>query len=285
MALANIIHGAAGEEHGMERPDWAPEGIDIERPSAARIYDYVLGGSHNFAIDREMARNAMLAIPNIAEIAQVNRAFLRRAVRYLVDAGIRQFLDIGSGIPTLGNVHEIAQRLASEARVMYVDIDPVAVAHSRMMLAGNDRARVIQEDLRQPERILAHPDVRGLLDFGQPIGVLLVAVLPFVPDEDDPVGVMATLRAGLPPGSYVALAHRTQDGFTEEAVARGREMFARTATPVTMRDRAHIERLCAGLDLVEPGLVWATQWHPEDPDDVAEHPERSGNYVAVGRVS
>src|SRR5437588_3798566 len=162
--------GAVSRRQSMQpRPDWAPETIDVEQPSAARIYDYLLGGSHNFAADREFARQAIAIMPDVPVQAHANRAFLRRAVQYLVDSGIRQFLDIGSGIPTLGNVHEVAQRAAPDARVMYVDIDPVAVAHSRVILAGNPRVGVIQADLRRPTEILYHPDVVELLDFAQPV--------------------------------------------------------------------------------------------------------------------
>src|SRR5262245_15543051 len=148
----------------MERPNWAPEGVDMERPSAARLYDYALGGSHNFAVDRELFRQLIATVPDLVAQAHASRAFLRRAVRFCVGAGISQFLDIGSGIPTRGNVHEIAP----EARVMYVDTDPVAVAHSRAILAGNDRVGVLQEDLRRPDQILGNPQVRRVLDFGQP---------------------------------------------------------------------------------------------------------------------
>jgi len=267
----------------MERPDWAPEGIDIERPSAARIYDYWLGGCHNFAIDREMARQVTALVPDTALIMQANRAFLHRAVRYLVDAGIRQFLDIGSGIPTLGNAHEVAQRATPDARVVYVDIDPVAVAHSRHILAGNKLTVVIQEDLRRPERILAHPDVRGLLDFDRPVALLLLAVLHFIPDEDDPVGLIARLRDALAPGSYLALSHGTADSLSEVAARRWVELFKRTPTPGRPRSRSDVERLFAGYDLVEPGLVWTPQWRPEHPDEVGDHPERSATYVGVGR--
>src|SRR5205814_6772054 len=140
----------------MERPNWAPEGIDIERPSAARLYDYALGGSHNFAVDRELFRQLTATVPDLAAQAQASRAFLRRAVRMCVAAGVRQFLDIGAGIPTRGNVHEIAP----DAQVVYADIDPVAIAHSRAILAGNDRVGVLQEDLRRPEHIVGHPEVR-----------------------------------------------------------------------------------------------------------------------------
>jgi SAM-dependent methyltransferase len=267
----------------MERPDWVPEGIDIERPSAARIYDYWLGGCHNFAIDREVARQVTAMLPDTALIMQANRAFLHRAVNYLIGAGIRQFLDIGSGIPTLGNVHEVAQRAAPDARVVYVDIDPVAVAHSRSILAGNKLAVVIQEDLRRPARILAHPDVTGLLDFAQPVALLLLAVLHFIPDEDDPASIIAQLRDSLAPNSYLVLSHGTADNLPEEAIRRSVELFKRTPTPARPRSRGEVARLFAGFDLIEPGLVWTPQWHPEHPDEVGDHPERSAAYVGVGR--
>jgi SAM-dependent methyltransferase len=266
----------------MERPDWAPEGIDIERPSAARIYDYWLGGCHNFAIDRDLARQVTDLIPETALIMQANRGFLHRAVRYLIDVGIRQFLDIGSGIPTLGNVHEVAQRAAPDARVVYVDIDPVAVAHSRHILAGNAFATAIQEDLRRPEQIVAHPEVNRLLDFDQPVGLLLLAVLHFIPDEDDPAGIVARLREALAPGSFLALSHGTRDALPAEAGRRSLELFKRTPTPGRPRTRSEVERLFAGFTLVEPGLVWSPQWRREHPDEVGDHPERSAAYVGVG---
>ena len=160
--------------------------LDIERPSAARMYDYYLGGSHNFAVDRAAADAVLAVIPDVPVGAQANRAFLRRAVRYLVEAGVTQFIDIGSGIPTLGNVHEIAQQADPRTRVVYVDTDPVAVAHSRLILGGNERATVIHEDLRRPGEILEHPDVRQLIDFDQPVALMLVAVLHFVSDAAEP---------------------------------------------------------------------------------------------------
>src|SRR5262245_31524913 len=235
--------GAGTEERSMDRQDWAPEGIDTDRPSAARIYDYWLGGSHNFAIDREVARAVTELVPDTARIMQANRAFLRRAVLFLIDQGIRQFLDIGSGIPTLGNVHEVAQKHAPESRVVYVDIDPVAVAHSRHILAGDERTVVIQEDLRRPERILDHPDVCGLIDFNEPVGLLLVAVVHFVPDSDDPAGVIGRLRDALAPSSYLVLSHFTGDGLSSEAKQRGDELARRTPTPATPRTRAEVQRL------------------------------------------
>ncbi len=266
----------------MERPDWAPEAIDIDRPSAARIYDYALGGLHNFAVDREAAREMFALMPDMPLLMQANRAFLRRAVQFLVGAGIRQFLDIGSGIPTVGNVHEIAQQLAPETRVMYVDTDPVATAHSRAILEGNKLASVIQEDLRRPDHILAHQDVRDLLDFSQPIGLLLVAVMQFIPEEDNPPGIVGRLRDALAPGSYVVMSQPTNDSRGEEA-ARVEKLIGRVPSPFRFATRASFERLFAGWELVDPGIVWVPQWHPDSPDDVDDHPERSSVYAGAGR--
>src|SRR3954452_21918503 len=167
----------------MHRPSWVPAEVDLSRPSAARVYDYYLGGSHNLEVDRRMAREAISLWPDLPEIMQANRAFLRRAVSYLAGQGITQFLDIGSGIPTVGNVHEVAQRATPAARVVYVDIDPVAVAHSTAILGDNPGAVVIQGDVCQPERILADPQVQRLLDLQQPLVILLMALLHFVADD------------------------------------------------------------------------------------------------------
>jgi SAM-dependent methyltransferase len=269
-------------EATMELADWVPEGIDLSRPSVARAYDYTLGGGHNLAIDREFADRLMAAVPDMRITARANRAFLHRAVRFLVQAGVRQFLDIGSGIPTVGNVHEIAQEAAPDARVVYVDIDPVAVAHSQRILAGNSAATAIQADLRHPEIILGHPQVRALLDFDQPIGLMLVAILHAVPDSDDPVGVVAQLRDVLRSGSYLAVSHATADRRPDD-MGEVTRMFRQTTTPTTTRTRAEILRFFDGFDLVEPGLVWSPQWRPDSPEDVGEHPERMMMYVGVGR--
>lgn len=268
----------------MQRPDWAPEGIDIERPSVARMYDYYLGGSHNFAVDRAAAQAMIAAVPEAPLMAQANRAFLRRAVQFLIDAGVRQFLDIGSGIPTVGNVHEIAQAAAPESRVVYVDIDPVAVAHSRELLAGNDRAMVLQADLREPKRILEHPKVRALLDFDQPIAVMIVAVLHFVPDSDDPAGIIATLRQALAPGSYLVLSQASHDGRGTDERQEAEQVYQRTDNPLVVRSRAQLAALFDGFELVDPGLVWVPQWRPDSPDDVTDA-ERAVFIGGVGRLS
>ncbi|HKT01243.1 MAG TPA: SAM-dependent methyltransferase [Rugosimonospora sp.] len=266
----------------MERPAWVTDSVDVERPSQARAYDYLLGGSHNLAVDREVARQAIALMPDVAMQAQANRAFLHRAVRFLIDSGIRQFLDIGSGIPTVGNVHEVAQRLAPQARVVYVDADPVAVLHSRQLLLGNADAVAIEEDLRDPERILDHPDLRAVLDLERPVAVLLLAILHAIPDAADPAGAVARLLAPLPAGSYMAVSHATYESLPE-IWARLAKLSEQTDRAVTPRSYAQIERFFDGLELVEPGLVWAPLWRPESPDDVGDAPERSSNYAGVGR--
>ncbi|WP_229400279.1 SAM-dependent methyltransferase [Micromonospora okii] len=268
----------------MQRPDWAPDTIDIERPSVARMYDYYLGGSHNFAADRTAARAMVDAVPEAPLMAQANRAFLRRAVHFLSEAGVRQFLDIGSGIPTVGNVHEIAQRIDPQARVVYVDVDPVAVAHSREILSGNDRAAVIREDLRHPERILAHPELRGMLDLTQPVAVMIVAVLHFVHDDDRPAEILRTLREALAPGSYLVLSQASDEGRRDTGERDEAErVYRRTDSPLVIRSRAELTRLFDGFELVDPGVVWVPQWRPETPES-AEDAEKAVFMGGVGRL-
>ena len=262
-------------------PDWVPPGIDVERPSVARVYDYLLGGGHNFAVDRRIAEQLLVVFPEAPLAAHANRAFLRRAVRFLVAAGVRQFLDVGSGIPTTGHVHEIAQEADPDARVVYVDISPVAVAHSQEVLAGNDRAAVIQEDVRRPTEILQHPDVRRLLDLRQPVGVLMVALVHFLSDADDPANVIARLTGPMASGSYLVVSHGTDDGPLDGTT--GREVFRRSGIEVTSRTRAQVEALFTGWDLVDPGVVWVPQWHPDPPDNLRDRPECAALYGGVGR--
>jgi hypothetical protein len=281
----------AGDGSGMDEapvtitddvPDWAPAGIDLTVPSVARSYDYALGGAHSFAVDREFFRAVEAVLPGAREMARANRAFLHRAVRYMIQQGIRQFLDVGSGIPTVGNVHEIAQRYAAESRIVYVDLDPVAVAHSRLILAGNARATAIQADARRVEEVLDHPDARALLDFDQPVGLILAAILHAVPDDAEAYGVMEALRAVAAPGSYVAISHATADSRPAE-IRLAEELGKRSSTPGRGRTHAEVLAFFAGFDLVEPGLVWAPQWRPDRPEDVGPHPERLVTYAGVGR--
>ncbi len=266
----------------MDRPDWVPPTIDIEQPSAARMYDYFLGGSHNFAVDRELANRILEIGPDAPVVAQLNRAFVRRAVRYLVDRGVRQFIDLGSGIPTAGNVHEIAQAVAPATRVVYVDLDPVAAAHCRYLLADNPLVAVLQDDLRRPERIMDSPEVGKLIDPAEPVALMMVSVLHFIQDEDDPAGLVDRFRRRLAPGSYLVIAHATQETRPSEA-ANATRLYARTGTPLRLRTRAEVAGLFTGFTLVEPGLVWLPEWHPEEPDEVGV-PERSAGYVGVGRL-
>ncbi|WP_326556682.1 SAM-dependent methyltransferase [Micromonospora sp. NBC_01796] len=266
----------------MQRPDWAPQSIDIERPSVARMYDYYLGGSHNFAADRRAAQAMIASVPEAPLMAQANRAFLRRAVHYLIDAGIRQFLDIGSGIPTVGNVHEIAQQAAPDTRVVYVDVDPVAVAHSREILSGNEQATALWGDLRQPAEILSHPDVRKLLNFDEPVAVMVVAVLHFIPDSDDPRGILSTIRRSLAPGSYLVLSQASDDGRTDDEREDAERVYQRTDNPLTVRSRRELTGLFDGFDLVDPGVVWVPQWRP-DAFDSLDDAERAVFMGGVGR--
>jgi hypothetical protein len=220
--------------------------------------------------------------PNVRAIVRANRAFLGRAVRFLAASGIRQFLDVGSGIPTAGNVHEIAQQASPGARVAYADIDPVAVAHSKAILAGHPDATVIQADLRDPEAILASPAVNELIDFSQPAGLLLVAVLHFLPDTDDPWRHVACLRDALAPGSYLVLGHGTGEHAPAKAQAAETLYNRGVATSAHARSRAGILRFFDGFDLVDPGLVYLPQWRPDSPADVPADPSQYGNLAGVG---
>jgi S-adenosyl methyltransferase len=256
--------------------------IDVERPSQARIYDYLLGGSLNFAADRAAARQLISMVPDVPLVAQANRAFLRRAVRFLADAGVRQFLDIGSGVPTRGNVHEVARQAAPDSRVVYVDIDPVAVAHSRQLLAGDEQTAVIQEDARRPEQILGHPMVRDLFDLRRPVAILLVSVLHFIADSDQLAGLLARLRGAVAPGSYLVISHITADDRPDAgaAVMAANRRGAGFAVP---RRRADLERFFTGFELVDPGLVGVRQWRPDSPEAFGLDPARLCLYAGVGR--
>ncbi|MGW0551136.1 SAM-dependent methyltransferase [Streptomyces altiplanensis] len=268
----------------MERPAWAPQGIDLSVPSVSRIYDFYLGGSHNFEVDREAARKAMEFMPGLPKVMQANRAFMRRAVRFAVGEGITQFLDIGSGIPTFGNVHEVAQAADPGARVAYVDHDPVAVAHSRAVLAGNDRAGIAAADLRKPQEILNDPVVGGLIDLDRPVALLLVAVLHFVEDADDPQAAVATLRDALAPGSVVILTHASYEGIPipEEQAGGTVGVYKDIKNPLVMRSREEIARFFEGYAMVEPGLVPMPDWRPEIPA-AQEDPYAYSGYAGVGR--
>ncbi|MFJ6841741.1 SAM-dependent methyltransferase [Streptomyces griseoluteus] len=270
----------------MERPAWAPRSIDISVPSVSRMYDYYLGGSHNFEVDREAARKAMEFLPGLPKIMQANRAFLRRAVRFAAEQGIDQYLDVGSGIPTFGNVHEIAQAARPGARVVYVDHDPVAVAHSQAVLAGNENAGVVAADLRKPREILTSPEVARLIDLDRPVALLLVAVLHFLEDADEPHRAVAELRAALAPGSLLILTHASYEGIPlpEERAEGAVDVYRDIRNPLVMRSREEIARFFDGFGLLDPGLVHLPDWRPEsareDEDDFA-----FSGFAGVGRTA
>jgi len=244
------------------------------------MYDYYLGGKDNYRVDREAVERVAEAMPEIRQLAQENRAFLRRAVRYMARQGIRQFIDIGSGLPTAGNTHEIAQEIAPDARVVYVDNDPVVLAHGRALLAADDNTTVATADMHEPDEVLRHPQTLKLIDFDQPGGVLMIAMVHFLTVEER-ASVMGRLRDALAPGSHLTATHVTTDGKPAEAVAQIEAVYATTPTPIYFRDSAEIGRFFDGFDLVEPGLVTLDHWHP-DPADPA--PEPTGwLYGGVGR--
>ncbi|WP_432055730.1 SAM-dependent methyltransferase [Streptomyces sp. bgisy022] len=268
----------------MERPAWAPRSIDITVPSVSRMYDFYLGGSHNFEVDREAARKAMEFMPGLPKIMQANRAFMRRAVRFAVGEGITQFLDIGSGIPTFGNVHEVARAAEPAARVVYVDHDPVAVAHSREVLRGDERTDVVAADLLGPREILESAEVERLIDLNRPVALLLVAILHFVEDADDPYAAVAALREALAPGSMLVLTHASYEGIPlpPERAEGAVDVYRDIRNPLIMRTREDIARFFEGYDMVEPGLVPMPRWRPETPEEDVD-PFAFSGFAGVGR--
>lgn len=261
-------------------PEWIPPEVDSRRPSVARVYDFLLGGDHNFASDRDLATGLLRVEPQARELAHANRAFLRRAVRAVAEAGVDQFVDIGSGIPTQGNVHEVAQAVNPDARVVYVDNDDVAVAHSRTILEGNGRAAVIQADMRRPERILEDPLLTELVDLSRPVAFLLVAALHLVKEEERPYGIVAALRDAAAPGSHLVLSHLTHDAQPGKAAAIGK-LYDRATSPAVARSHEGILGFFDGWDLLDPGLVYVPLWRPEDGG--VDSPERFLVFGGVGR--
>ncbi|MEN3535837.1 SAM-dependent methyltransferase [Microbispora sp. ZYX-F-249] len=236
-------------------------GIDIRTPNVARMYDYYLGGKDNFAADREAAERVIAAAPVTREVARGNRAFLGRVVRFLAgEAGIGQFLDIGAGLPTRDNVHQVAQRANAAARVVYVDNDPVVLSHARALLATDERTRVVLGDVRKPGDILTDPEVRSLLDLSRPVAVLLVAVLHFVPDHEDPYGAVRALVDAMAPGSFLVVSHIEH----RPELATAAKPYDRANAPVVPRTFDEVARFFDGLELVPPGLVNVRRWRPDE---------------------
>jgi len=253
-------------------------GIDTDTPNIARMYDYYLGGKDNFAVDREAAEKVLALFPQLPTVARENRAFLGRAVRFLAgEAGVRQFVDVGAGLPTMDNVHRVARREAPDARVLYVDYDPVVAAHGRALLADSPTVGVIQADLRNPKEILDHPERRSVIDLAEPVAVLLVAILHFVPDDDDPRGIVARLRDALAPGSYLVVSHA--GGADVPAVREAAAEYQRATAPMVLRSRPEVLRFFDGFDLVDPGLVDIGGWR-----NPARDAQDTGELAQVGWV-
>jgi S-adenosyl methyltransferase len=242
----------------------AARGIDTSTPNVARIYDYLLGGKDNFAADREAARRLTGVVPDVAAIARDNRSFLGRVVRYLAgQAGIRQFLDLGSGLPTQANVHELAQGVAPGVRVVYVDNDPVVASHGQALLATRDRVAMAFADLCEPGRVLERPEVRDLIDWAQPTAMLCTSTLHFVSDEAKPHAVMAEYRDQMAPGSYLVITHGTKEKNSPVERDRAAHVYREASSQLHLRPLPEVRRLFDGFELVEPGLVWIAEWRPE----------------------
>jgi len=277
----------------MAEMDWASSDPDepghqtvdlhTDQPHPARVYDYLLGGKDNFAADRAAAEAGLRANPNSRIPPRENRAFLGRAVRYLAgEAGISQFLDIGTGIPTSPNVHEVAQQIEPRARIVYVDNDPIVLTQARALLTTGPEGRIayIDADLRDIDAILGSAELQRTLDLSKPVGLLLIAVMHFIPDEDDPWALAARLLAALPSGSYLALSHLTGD-FDPAAWAGVVAVYRRSGVTMQVRPKPDVERFFAGLDLIDPGVVSLPQWRP-DPSDFCSPPSDAAVSVYGG---
>ncbi|MEV6599919.1 SAM-dependent methyltransferase [Actinoplanes sp. NPDC051346] len=260
--------------------DAYPIDIDPNRPSMARVYDALLGGSHHFASDRAVAERAVELVPLLPKVMRANRAFLHRAVRFAVSRGIRQFLDLGSGIPTEGNVHEVVRDLVPGGRVAYVDLDPSAVLHARAIIGDDPDTVMIHGDLQRPEQILADPLLREVIDIAAPVCVLMIAVLHFVPDSAELTAAMRHYHAAVAPDSLLAVTHAT-GGPRPEEVERVSDLYNRTGTPMVLRQPQRLRELLEGWEPVEPGLVYGPEWRPEPSDEWEGEPADSMMLAAV----
>jgi S-adenosyl methyltransferase len=272
----------------MTETEHAPRGVDPTRPSPARLYDYFLGGTTNFAVDRAAAEHLKAAAPDLIDAVWANRGFHGRAAVWLADRGIRQFIDIGSGLPTQNNTHEAVHKVAPQARVVYVDNDPMVAAHADALLAEDGTTAVITADLRDPGALLAHPSLVALIDLAEPAGVLMTSVMHFVPDEMDPWGMVAEYMAAVAPGSYLVFSHATADNMPPRAVQASLDTYAKTTEPVYLRPKAEVERFFDGLELVpplsgaDPAVTYAGVWGADDPE-AADSDGSRGFYCGVAR--
>lgn len=275
-----------GTRHGDDVDeifDDLPSNIDTDVFSVARLYDFLLGGKHNFAPDRDFGRQLLAIEPNGRMILQQNRYFLARAIKVMLDDGVRQFLDLGSGIPTQNYVHELAHAMDPAARVVYIDSDPPAVSHSNYILRGDPTAGAVLADMIDAERVLGDPTVKSLIDFDEPVGLTALAAWHFVDDADDPAGVLAAYRRTLAPGSYLALSHATIDGATGDLVRDVQSQYQSVMKNPSPRTREEIEAFFEGFQILEPGIVNLPAWRPEKPED-AVGAENVWFYGALGKL-
>lgn len=255
--------------------------INTSVPHPARIYDYWLGGKDNFEADRVAAERVVAAVPEVRDTARENRAFLGRAVRHLVASGVTQFLDIGTGIPTQDNTHQVAQQADPSARIVYVDNDPMVMAHARALMSSRDEGSTayIEADLREPESILSHPRFLATIDPSQPFAILLVAVLMFVTEAEDPRGLVRRLADAAPSGSHLVISHVSQDLLSPEAVERTLNVYGGASATMTMRTHEEITGLFEGFELIDPGVAKVYDWRPDGP--IPDRP--TAVYAGVGR--
>jgi hypothetical protein len=265
-----------------------PPGVDPTRPSPARLYDYFLGGTNNFPVDRQAAEYLKAHIPDVADALWANRGFHGRAAVWMARHGIRQFLDIGSGLPTQNNTHESVHKVDPQAHVVYVDNDPMVAAHAGALLAADGTTAVILADLREPDALLSHPDLLRLIDLAEPVGVLMTDVMHFVPDDQDPWGLAAHYMAAAAPGSYLALSHGTSENLPPSQTQASADTMAKATANVYPRSRADVERFFEGLELLppyegaEPAVTYAGLWDAEDPA-AADSDGSRGFYCGVAR--
>ena len=273
----------ASAPQAQQDPRGLPPEINVGTAHSARVYDYWLGGKDNFAADRALGDAIIEVVPSTRFAARANRSFLGRAVRYLAaEANVTQFLDIGTGIPTAGNTHEVAQAAVPQARVVYVDHDPIVLAHARALMTSSPAGATafIKADLRDPGKILDHPELRGTLDLGRPVALMLIAVLHFLTEQDDPRRLVAELLDALPSGSYLTIAHLTAD-FDPEEAASALAATQRSGVTYVPRSAAEVAAFFDGLDLVDPGVVPLLTWRPDD--GAPQDPLAARMYAAMGR--
>ena len=273
----------SGDGKDTMEPGFAAAEIDTSKPHPARMYNAYLGGNDNYPADRVAVRQILRDFPEVRPIALANRAFLQRAVRFLAsEAGIRQFIDIGTGIPSAGNVHEVAGRVAPDARVVYVDNDPIVHVHANALLTGTGTTGIVLADLRDPAAILADPRVQQLIDFTRPVALLLVAILHFIRDEEAPAGIVATLRDMLPVGSHLVVTHGTQDFHPPGGADMAAAGYKNATAPLVLRTHEQVSAFFDGFDLLEPGLVQAPLWRPDGRQPRPKDLEKIGIYAGIG---